>query len=47
MDIIKSFFSNLADRRRKENDLSDITWAMCQASPAFQKAWLHFFFQGF
>lgn len=47
MDIVSSFFFNLADRRRKENDLSDITWAMCQTIPAFQKAWLDFFFKDF
>ena len=28
------FFNALAGRFYKENDLSDVTWAMCEASPA-------------
>ncbi len=46
MDITASFFNNLAQRFGKENDLSDITWAMCQASSAFRELWVHFFFPG-
>ena len=44
MDYTASFFNNLAQRFGKENDLSDITWTMCQASPAFMGLWVHFFF---
>lgn len=41
---ISSFFRNLAVRFRKENDLSDITWALCEASPTFKGIWIRFFF---
>lgn len=41
---ISLFFKNLAWRLGKENDLSDITWAMCQASQTFFTLWMHFFF---
>ena len=44
MEVAVAFFNNLAQRFGKENDLSDITWAMCQASPAFMELWVHFFF---
>lgn len=44
MDPLSSLFNCLAQRFGKENDLSDITWAMCQASPAFKELWIHFFF---
>lgn len=40
------FFKNLAWRFGKENDLSDITWAMCHASQTFLALWIHFFFPG-
>ena len=45
MDNISCFFANLAPRFGKENDLSDMTWAMCQASPCFMEEWIHFFFK--
>ena len=38
------FFRSLADRFRRENDLSDVTWAMCEASGAFKRIWIRFFF---
>ena len=38
------FFAALAGRFYKENDLSDVTWAMCEASPAFKRLWIRFFF---
>lgn len=41
---ISSFFSSLSSKMRKENDLSDITWAMCQASSMFMDSFVHFFF---
>lgn len=44
MEAVKKFISNLAERFRKENDLSDITWAMCQASTNFKKTFISFFF---
>jgi len=43
-DSISSFFINLSNRFYSENDISDITWAMCQGSPAFRNHWLRFFF---
>ena len=46
MDITTSFFNILAQRLYKENDLSDVTWTMCQTSPAFMELWVHFFFPG-
>jgi hypothetical protein len=44
MSIIKNFFSNLSWRCAKENDLSDITWAVCQTSETFKMLFLKFFF---
>lgn len=41
---IELFFTYLSQRRHKENDLSDVTWAMCQASQDFFQEWIHFFF---
>ena len=42
--MLAQFISNLAERFRSENDLSDITWTMCQTSDRFQCAFLKFFF---
>ena len=42
--MIKLFFEYLATRRYKENDLSDITWALCHACPDFKRIFIHFFF---
>lgn len=42
--MIKDFFENLSYRRKNENDLSDVTWAMCNACPKFKEFFLKFFF---
>lgn len=42
--MTNSFFKHLSDRFRNENDLSDITWAMCRSSDRFMAAFLRFFF---
>lgn len=39
-----TFVRNLACRLNNENDLSDVTWAMCQTSQRFKCAFLQFFF---
>ena len=39
-----NFFDALALKFRNENDLSDVTWSMVQASPYFKEKWLHLFF---
>lgn len=44
MDILNEFFSYLGYRLNKENDLSDITWALLRASDKFRKLFLEFFF---
>ena len=41
---IKQFFYNLSWRFAKENDLSDITWTMCQSNETFKQLFLNFFF---
>lgn len=38
------FFEALATRAYKENDLSDVTYAMCQSDIVFKKFFLDFFF---
>ena len=43
--MLNDFFYNLSIRFRKENDLSDITWAMCQSCESFRNAFLRFFFE--
>ena len=45
--MISQFFNSLSIKFRKENDLSDITWAMCQACDSFRNAFLCFFFKDF
>ena len=42
--MIESFLDILASRKRSENDLSDITWALCLSSHSFQTLFLNFFF---
>ena len=44
MEQLHDFIVNLSSRFRNENDLSDITWVMCQTSDLFMKAFVHFFF---
>ena len=42
--MITDFLENLANRKRSENDLSDITWALCKSSHTFQTLFLNLFF---
>lgn len=46
MEYLEDFITNLSSRFRKENDLSDITWTMCQTSDRFLEAFVQFFFPG-
>ena len=45
MTELTKFFTALSERARKENDLSDITYAMCEANLEFRKFFLDFFFR--
>lgn len=40
----ETFWRNLGDRLKSENDLSDVTWGMCETSPRFRELFLTFFF---
>ena len=42
--MITKFLESLSYRVNNENALSDITWSLCNASPMFREAFLHFFF---
>lgn len=42
--MLEQFIENLSERFRSENDLSDVTWTMCQTSDRFQCVFLKFFF---
>ena len=42
--MIEIFLDILSGRKRSENDLSDITWALCLSSHSFQSLFLNFFF---
>lgn len=42
--MLAEFISNLSYRFRSENDLSDVTWTLCQTSDKFQCVFLRFFF---
>lgn len=42
--MIETFLDILSSRKRSENDLSDITWALCLSSHSFQTLFLNFFF---
>ena len=42
--MIEVFLETLSGRKRSENDLSDITWALCLSSHSFQSLFLNFFF---
>ncbi|MBO7497511.1 MAG: hypothetical protein J6T98_13285 [Salinivirgaceae bacterium] len=44
MSLVEDFISNLSWRFNSENNLSDITWTMCQTSDIFLDSFLHFFF---
>ena len=45
MTDISKFFTALSERAYKENDLSDVTYAMCKANLAFRQIFLDFFFK--
>lgn len=47
MSEINLFFEVLSSRMTKENNLSDITYALCESNPKFKRAFLKFFFPGF
>ena len=44
MTDIERFFTALSERAHRENDLSDLTYAMCEADLAFKQFFLDFFF---
>lgn len=46
-NITNQFFENLAHYYWHENDLSNITVDLCNASECFKEKFLHFFFPGF
>ena len=41
---MKKFFAALSERAYKENDLSDVTYAMCESDICFKQFFLNFFF---
>ena len=41
---LPAFFKSLAERFKNENDLSDVTYALCQSDKAFLQFFLDFFF---
>ncbi len=45
MAVFNNFLVKLSERLRKENHLSDITWAVAEACPEFQLFFLQFFFE--
>lgn len=47
MAATDSFFQYLAVRYYHENDLSNMTWALCLASRTFMRFWMQFFFEDF
>ena len=42
---LKSFFESLAERMHNENDLSDMTYALCNANDEFRRCFLSFCFE--
>ena len=44
--VLTNFFSALSERAYKENDLSDVTYAVCRSDTAFMQFFLDFFFKG-
>lgn len=42
--MFSELLAYLSQRRRGENDLSDITWAACSACPSLRRSFLAFFF---
>ena len=47
MTDLTKFFTALSERAYKENDLSDVTYAMCEANAEFKQFFLDFFFKEF
>ena len=43
-EALSAFFSVLAERAYRENDLSDVTYALLEANRAFRQFFLDFFF---
>ncbi len=43
--MIDKFFILLAERKNNENDLSDVTWVLCNISPEFKKLFFEFIFE--
>lgn len=41
--LVHQFFDKLSLRLRRENHLSDITWALCESNPEFRNFFLAFF----
>ena len=46
LTCLTSFFQAFAERAYKENDLSDVTYAVCRSDEDFMKFFLEFFFKG-
>ena len=44
LTCLTNFFQAFAERAYKENDLSDVTYALCRSDAAFMKLFLEFFF---
>ncbi|GHT71756.1 hypothetical protein FACS1894110_25300 [Spirochaetia bacterium] len=45
MEIANAFFEYLSERMRNENNLSDITWALCCSSDEFRKIFIEYCFE--
>lgn len=45
MDMVNTFFTNLSERLRKENHLSDFTWALCCTTESFKQLFLEYCFE--
>src|SRR5437660_7898412 len=41
--LVTTFFHELAERRNRENDLSDLTWALCETLPGVARSLCRFF----
>lgn len=47
MTDLNKFFKALSERAYKENDLSDVTYSMCESNKVFRQFFLDFFFRSF
>lgn len=47
MTDLNKFFKALSERAYKENDLSDVTYSMCESNKVFRQFFLNFFFWSF